>query len=384
MYKIVFFCLCMIACIAQEKDAMAIYVSLEKPQAEGYLNIKGKNFTIAGVRQNDELCQPWISAFPIAGKYRVEEILEKGIRLVALSGKAQMLQKIRGQGGILLCDMGKASGIWRKKKPEYRDTFGLLSVDAAQFVTMVKVGDIAEIHALEEKHEEPVRCMVSQGDFDYDCVLDKEQNWVCVPRQRKYMWNEELEAEVISSESAQILSVKFAQSRFGFDTAQLLEKHPNATVSFAPLKKVYLRCFRIGTTKRPAMLLGEGFSNVNHPYIFQKALPASTISPKDRIAVVCLEYYDSKALLPQEIFEKAQLVFKEEWRLEDIQEKLHAFSREQQALILARILATQWEPYWKNKTILWRNHALSSPQNMSEAEGLYPVIKIAIAAVKSK
>ena len=61
MYKIVFFCLCMIACIAQEKDAMAIYVSLEKPQAEGYLNIKGKNFTIAGVRQNDELCQPWIS-----------------------------------------------------------------------------------------------------------------------------------------------------------------------------------------------------------------------------------------------------------------------------------------------------------------------------------
>ncbi len=382
--------------------------------------------TIASTHSKDVVCQPWLSAFPIYGKYVVAEIIEKpnalGIRLLAQDGKPAMLQKIRGKGGLLLTNQAQFSGIWKKKKVEYLETFGCLGLSEKALQILVahlKVQDVVDVVA--EYQPKPGPVWLIGKDFDYWIAQETDER-VVVPIQKRFDPGQGI-AEVIASEHCYVLSAQFSKTKL--EQSPLPEAKPDAQAKpeakpdtqakpeaqakpdtqakpeakpdpqsrpipqpgilkplrLAKVEAVEIACWHV-PQKGAAILLDQIAANTNDPYVFQKELRKSDhhFMPGDFLVWVCVEFYYVAQDLEVPLFAAIQRVQKQHpqnhFELIEVSQWLESdgIPKIQQSMLWSSLILGHLIPEQKQGHLIWKWNP--SPSSMPKAIRSCAVIQV--------
>lgn len=274
--------------------ATEIYLNDRSPTEKGFIVIDSeKTFSIQGVQSNSQLTNPWFQALPLDGRYTVQAIekLENDkqgwiILLQAQTGKAVQLQRLRGQGGLIVKAGTEASGFWRSRD-KLHNSFGVLFTTQEAMVSLaktLKIGETVMIHLLSKKAK-PVSPLIKTKE-GYYWRLSNGQH---LPWQTHYDLTqpEDMTLELLRSEHIQVMTVLIPETVF-----------KNAS-ELPSVRKVLIQVWRL--TQEETKLLQTFDTNTNSPYIAQTFLDNPTILSGDHLLFMCTELFSLKEKIDMSI-----------------------------------------------------------------------------------
>ena len=255
------------------------------------LSSKNMGFVVKGTNKKDPYTMPWISAYPIFGSYRVtniEELKDIGLsfQLEPKTGKATLLQQIRGQGGLLILGGDGYSGLWRSTNQNPKNSFGLLRTTNEVLVALkstLKIDSIVLIDNISQmkdsKQESPMADNIKRNIAISDCGI---------PTQERIQIKDNQDIQLLVSENSQIITTKIYHSS-SEETISSTKQSQSTPI----IKSVIIKAWHLPKDAEPR-LIDEMNTNTNVPYIFQKCLSKDYIKLGDTIVFIVRELYECK------------------------------------------------------------------------------------------